>query len=111
MKSIDGIDQLQRVVVALALVLLAGCAAPSKPLAVDHPANPDAPEAVTEPLQPMLMQGMAGDTPEFGPPLKREHGEKQPGTYTCPMHPAAVSDKPGECPKCGMSLTRKGAKQ
>lgn len=24
--------------------------------------------------------------------------------YTCPMHPAVVSDKPGRCPKCGMEL-------
>ncbi|HEY8936026.1 MAG TPA: efflux RND transporter periplasmic adaptor subunit, partial [Cyclobacteriaceae bacterium] len=27
--------------------------------------------------------------------------------YTCPMHPAVVSDKPGLCPICGMDLTRK----
>ena len=24
--------------------------------------------------------------------------------YTCPMHPDARSDKPGQCPKCGMAL-------
>lgn len=24
--------------------------------------------------------------------------------YTCPMHPEVISDKPGSCPKCGMSL-------
>lgn len=25
--------------------------------------------------------------------------------YTCPMDPDVISDKPGECPKCGMDLT------
>ncbi len=24
--------------------------------------------------------------------------------YTCPMHPEVISDKPGNCPKCGMVL-------
>jgi len=24
--------------------------------------------------------------------------------YTCPMHPEIVTDKPGNCPKCGMTL-------
>lgn len=27
--------------------------------------------------------------------------------YTCPMHPEVVTDKPGKCPKCGMSLVEK----
>src|SRR5438045_4160402 len=25
-------------------------------------------------------------------------------TYTCPMHPEIVRDKPGTCPICGMAL-------
>jgi Cu(I)/Ag(I) efflux system membrane fusion protein len=28
-------------------------------------------------------------------------------TYTCPMHPTVVADKPGSCPVCGMDLVRK----
>jgi len=26
--------------------------------------------------------------------------------YTCPMHPEVISDKPGACPKCGMTLMK-----
>lgn len=27
--------------------------------------------------------------------------------YTCSMHPEVQSDKPGQCPKCGMTLVVK----
>ena len=27
--------------------------------------------------------------------------------YTCSMHPEVKSDKPGDCPKCGMKLIEK----
>jgi membrane fusion protein, copper/silver efflux system len=27
--------------------------------------------------------------------------------YTCPMHPSVVSDRPGACPICGMSLVKR----
>jgi rubrerythrin len=30
-------------------------------------------------------------------------------TYTCVMHPEVKSDKPGNCPKCGMKLVPKSA--
>ena len=35
-----------------------------------------------------------------------KHAE-QADTYTCPMHPTVISDKPGVCPVCGMDLVRK----
>jgi len=33
----------------------------------------------------------------------------QTDRYSCPMHPDVVSTKPGKCPKCGMTLVKKGA--
>ena len=27
--------------------------------------------------------------------------------YTCPMHPDVISDTPGTCPKCGMTMVIK----
>ena len=30
-------------------------------------------------------------------------------TYTCPMHPQIIKDKPGSCPICGMDLVKKMA--
>lgn len=46
---------------------------------------------------------------EWGPAgpmnLPPATGAVAPGTiYTCPMHPEVRSDKPGNCPKCGMKL-------
>lgn len=31
--------------------------------------------------------------------------------YTCPMHPEVTSDKPGNCPKCGMALKNLSPKE
>jgi hypothetical protein len=28
--------------------------------------------------------------------------------FTCEMHPEVSQAKPGECPKCGMKLAKKG---
>jgi len=32
------------------------------------------------------------------------HTQHNESTYTCPMHPEVVQDKPGACPICGMAL-------
>jgi len=31
-------------------------------------------------------------------------------TYSCTMHPEIISDSPGKCSKCGMTLVRKKSK-
>jgi Cu(I)/Ag(I) efflux system membrane fusion protein len=36
----------------------------------------------------------------------RAHGKPGAALYRCPMHPSYTSDKPGECPICGMTLER-----
>ena len=38
-----------------------------------------------------------------GTPEVEEH-HRQPGSYTCPMHPEVLTDRPGACPLCGMAL-------
>lgn len=38
--------------------------------------------------------------------MNHEHHSPQKALYTCPMHPDVQQDKPGSCPKCGMTLVR-----
>lgn len=38
---------------------------------------------------------------------KNENTSHEHDTYTCPMHPTVISDRPGTCPVCGMDLVRK----
>ena len=46
-------------------------------------------------IEPRLLGQPADPTPPAAPP----------GTvYTCPMHPEIRQDRPGNCPKCGMTL-------
>ena len=33
-----------------------------------------------------------------------QHAAKAKTQYTCTMHPEVVRNKPGKCPKCGMTL-------
>ena len=39
------------------------------------------------------------------PTTKSDTSEKY--IYTCTMHPEVMKDKPGKCPKCGMTLVKK----
>lgn len=49
-------------------------------------------------LMPTLLLAACKDSNKKGAAA----GKKQ--TYTCPMHPQIVQDKPGTCPICGMDL-------
>src|SRR5438309_9121755 len=40
---------------------------------------------------------------------EQEHEKKQ--KYTCPMQPEVITDHPGDCPKCGMTLVPKEEKK
>ena len=37
---------------------------------------------------------------------QHNHSENTVLHYTCPMHPEILQDKPGNCPKCGMTLVK-----
>lgn len=37
-------------------------------------------------------------------PVVQKTAPEDKRTYVCPMHPEVRSDKPGTCPKCGMTL-------
>ncbi len=55
----------------------------------------------------IIIAASAGAAAYYGIHVSRRHGavlshaEQQ---YTCPMHPQIVSDRPGNCPICGMKL-------
>jgi P-type Cu+ transporter len=42
-------------------------------------------------------------------PIAKVESSAAKPIYTCPMHPEVQRDRPGSCPKCGMTLERKTA--
>lgn len=44
------------------------------------------------------------DTEQPAPTQTTVGTRPAPGSYTCPMHPEIVGDRPGSCPICGMAL-------
>jgi hypothetical protein len=107
----------------LFVLLLVGCAASVTDPAQssDHPANPAASEAaVPEPSQTLAVTQAPTTAPsdhsmQHMPGMQHGNTHDMPATqaaakYTCPMHPDVISDQPGKCPKCGMTLApKKGA--
>jgi multidrug efflux pump subunit AcrA (membrane-fusion protein) len=90
------------VLVALALVLVAGCGG-AGPAA--------APEVWTCPMHPDYVSDRPGSCPICHMDLvRREAPAPAPPpaaeVWTCPMHPEVVSDRPGSCPICKMDLVR-----
>ena len=53
-----------------------------------------------------LFAGSSGNTVYSQTP-QNTPAKLQTMKYTCPMHTEVVSDKPGNCPKCGMALVEK----
>ena len=118
-------------------VALTGCAVHLPPAPVSNPAAANAPEGAAAPLRPRLvatsrsfLSPHADDREQKAKQMDAErmkagemagiaqHGEEMskipPASaagaayFTCPMHPDIHEDRPGECPKCGMTLVKKG---
>ena len=109
---------------------------PAKTMAASHDhskhAAAETPAQYTCPMHPEVVSDKPGSCPKCGMFLvpadaKDEHeghgdghgnghnhskhaAADAPAQYTCPMHPEVVSDKPGNCPKCGMFLVPADAK-
>lgn len=114
-----------RLLFSLSLVAGTGCCGGALPAATPSEAtHADAAEARPALAPPAPVQGSAAPTSTSAPvvsattnastePHDHAHGtaSPQPATqavvYTCPMHAEVQSDKPGSCPKCGMTLQKK----
>jgi hypothetical protein len=98
-------ESITRFLLVVAVGMAVACATdpPPRPTRLD-PSNPGGPESTP------LTAGSLAQAPS-AVPEKVETGPDggaaaKPAAilYTCPMHPEVISDKPGKCPKCGMTL-------
>ena len=112
---------------ALSGLVIAACGARTVPSEwpAESPASPAASEArvavVTLALTehpPLPGEPATGWGGLAGSAAVSSHGAHAPAghdghefaeSYSCPMHPDVVSDRPGQCPRCGMTLVKKDA--
>jgi hypothetical protein len=88
-----------RIAILLGVLVSIGCAkGEAPPPSNAHPANPSAAEGTAYVASSTAPAPATSSTPH-------DHGAAT--VYTCPMHPEVTSDKPGQCPKCGMNLVPK----
>lgn len=93
-------------VIAILMLSLTGCdrsQSPSTHVALG-PEDFAAPEGAPAPTLSEQPASAANEAPRE-PPSK----EADRTVYVCPMHPEVVSEQPGSCPKCHMTLEPKPA--
>ena len=69
-----------------------------KSLVEEFAADPEWSALMAADLKAIRLSPTRGATDSEAPAVQDE--------YQCPMHPEVRSDKPGKCPKCGMTLER-----